>query len=54
VKRLAASFEVAGRDLGFSSPDRRAIVQAGVLEYRERMREAAKMRTGSSRRSRSV
>jgi hypothetical protein len=45
VKRLAASFEVAGRDLGFSPSDRRAIVQAGVREYRERMREAATMRT---------
>jgi uncharacterized protein (DUF2252 family) len=45
VKRLAASFEVAGRDLGFSPSDRRAIVQAGVREYRERMRETATMRT---------
>jgi Uncharacterized protein conserved in bacteria (DUF2252) len=45
VKRLAASFEVAGRDLGFSPADRRAVVQAGVREYRERMREAATMRT---------
>ena len=45
VKRLAASFEVAGRDLGFAPSDRRAIVRAGVREYRERMREAADMRT---------
>jgi len=45
VKRLAASFEVAGRDLGFSRADRRDIVKAGVREYRERMREAATMRT---------
>jgi uncharacterized protein (DUF2252 family) len=45
VKRLAASFEVAGRDLGFAPADRRAIVEAGVREYRERMREAAAMRT---------
>ena len=30
VKRLAASFEVAGRDLGFSPADRRDIVIAGV------------------------
>ena len=44
VKRLAASFEVAGRDLGFSSSDRRAIVTAGVREYRKRKRRAAKMR----------
>jgi uncharacterized protein (DUF2252 family) len=45
VKRLAASFEVAGRDLGFSPSDRREIVTAGVREYRERMREAATMST---------
>jgi uncharacterized protein (DUF2252 family) len=45
VKRLAASFEIAGRDLGFAPSDRRAIVTAGVREYRERMREAAGMRT---------
>ena len=45
VKRLAASFEVAGRDLGFAAADRRAIVMAGVREYRERMRAAAGMRT---------
>ncbi len=30
VKRLAASFEIAGRDLGFSPADRRGIVLAGV------------------------
>jgi len=45
VKRLAASVEVAGRDLGFATADRRAVVMAGVREYRERMREAAGMRT---------
>ncbi|MGH3396882.1 MAG: DUF2252 domain-containing protein [Streptosporangiaceae bacterium] len=45
VKRLAASFEIAGRDLGFAPADRRAVVMAGVREYRERMREAAGMRT---------
>ena len=43
VKRLAASFEVMGRDRGFSPADRRAIVMAGVAEYRERMRQAAGM-----------
>ena len=43
VKRLAASFEVAGRDLGFSPSDRRDIVTAGVHEYREAMRRAANM-----------
>ncbi len=43
VKRLAASFEVAGRDLGFSPTDRRDIVVAGVREYRDAMRRAAQM-----------
>jgi uncharacterized protein (DUF2252 family) len=43
VKRLAASFEVAGRDLGFSPSDRRDIVTAGVREYRDAMRRAAQM-----------
>ena len=45
VKRLAASFEIAGRDLGFSPADRRDIVLAGVREYREQLRVAARMRT---------
>jgi uncharacterized protein (DUF2252 family) len=45
VKRLAASLEIAGRDLGFTPADRRAVVTAGVHEYRERMREAASMCT---------
>ena len=43
VKRLAASFEIAGRDLGFSPADRRDIVAAGVHEYRDAMRRAAQM-----------
>lgn len=43
VKRLAASFEVAGRDLGFSPSDRRDIVTAGVHEYRDAMGRAAQM-----------
>lgn len=43
VKRLAASFEIMGRDRGFTSSDRRAIVMAGIHEYRERMRQAAGM-----------
>jgi uncharacterized protein (DUF2252 family) len=43
VKRLAASFEVMGRDRGFAPADRRAIVMAGVREYRDRMRQAAGM-----------
>jgi uncharacterized protein (DUF2252 family) len=45
VKRLAASFEVHGRDRGFAPADRRAIVLASVREYRRRMRRAAKQRT---------
>ena len=45
VKRLAASFEIMGRDRGFSRADRRAIVMAGVREYRDRMRQAAGMST---------
>jgi uncharacterized protein (DUF2252 family) len=45
VKRLAASFEVMGRDRGFSPADRRAVVMAGVAEYRDRMRQAAGMGT---------
>jgi uncharacterized protein (DUF2252 family) len=43
VKRLAASFEIMGRDRAFSPADRRAIVLAGVMEYRDRMRRAAGM-----------
>jgi uncharacterized protein (DUF2252 family) len=45
VKRLAASFEVMGRDRSFSPADRRDVVMAGVREYRERMHEAAGMRS---------
>ncbi len=45
VKRLAASFEIMGRDRGFGPADRRAIVMAGVREYRGRMRRAAGMST---------
>jgi uncharacterized protein (DUF2252 family) len=43
VKRLAASFEIAGRHLGFSSDDRRDVVIAGVREYHETMQRAADM-----------
>jgi len=45
VKRMAASFEVMGRFRGFSPDNRRAIVAAGVREYRERMRRAAGLGT---------
>jgi uncharacterized protein (DUF2252 family) len=38
VKRLAASFEVAGRHRGFRDAQRDAIVRASVRGYRERMR----------------
>ena len=41
IKRLAASFEIMGRDRGFTPADRRAIVMAGVREYRDRIRRAA-------------
>jgi uncharacterized protein (DUF2252 family) len=43
VKRLAASFEIMGRDRGYPAADRRAIVMAGVLEYQDRMRRASEM-----------
>jgi uncharacterized protein (DUF2252 family) len=45
VKRLAASVEIMGRDRGFAPADRRAVVMAGVREYRDRMRRAAGMST---------
>ena len=44
VKRLAASFEVAGRDRGFTPAERRAVVLAMAEEYRARMKQAAAMR----------
>jgi uncharacterized protein (DUF2252 family) len=37
VKRLAASFVVAGRDNGFDEPDCRRAAQASVASYRRRM-----------------
>ena len=43
VKRLAASLEVAGRDDGFPSQERREIVRGAVRSYRETMREFAQM-----------
>ena len=43
VKRLAASVEVAGRDLGFGPADRRAAVLATAAGYRTRMAEFAEM-----------
>ena len=41
VKRLAASFEIAGRDRGFSGARRRKIVLAVVEAYRDNMRRLA-------------
>src|SRR4029453_8792213 len=43
VKRLAASFEICGRDLGFGPADRRDVVTAAVRTYRKTMGRAAKM-----------
>ena len=45
IKRMAASFEIMGRFRGFSSDNRHAVVIAGVREYRDRMRLAARMST---------
>ncbi len=41
VKRMAASIEIAGRDLGIGARRRRRIVAAAVAQYREGMREFA-------------
>ena len=41
VKRLAASFEIAGRDRGYAAEDRRRVVLAAVREYRKGMRSAS-------------
>jgi uncharacterized protein (DUF2252 family) len=43
VKRLAASFEVAGRELGHAATDRRAVVLTAVGEYRRAMLRASEM-----------
>jgi len=44
VKRLAASFEIAGRDRGYAPSDRRTVVMSGVAEYRARMQQLAAAR----------
>ena len=44
LKRLAASFEIAGRDRDFTSEETRAAVLRTVRSYREAMREFATMR----------
>jgi uncharacterized protein (DUF2252 family) len=43
LKRLVASFSLAGRDRGCSDPERRGIVLAAAREYRETMRRLAQM-----------
>jgi uncharacterized protein (DUF2252 family) len=43
VKRLAASFEIAGRDREFAAKDTRSAVIAAVRAYREAMRKFAEM-----------
>jgi uncharacterized protein (DUF2252 family) len=44
VKRLAASFAIAGRDRDFTPEETRAAVLSTVRQYREAMREFAAMR----------
>jgi uncharacterized protein (DUF2252 family) len=45
VKRMAASFTIAGRNNGFSTADTRAATLASVRAYREAMAEFAQMGT---------
>jgi uncharacterized protein (DUF2252 family) len=45
VKRMAASFVIAGRNNGFSKADVRAVALAAVAAYREAMAEFARMPT---------
>ena len=45
LKRLAASFEIMGRDRGFSPADRRSVVLTAAREYRQRIRRAARLGT---------
>jgi uncharacterized protein (DUF2252 family) len=44
VERLAASFAIGGRDLGFKERDRRAAVAEAAGEYRREMRRLTTMR----------
>jgi uncharacterized protein (DUF2252 family) len=44
VKRLAASFAIAGRDRGFDQAKRRSMVLAAARAYRESMRDLAEKR----------
>ena len=43
LKRLAASFEIAGRDRGFKRSERHSVVLTAAREYREVMRRLARM-----------
>ena len=43
VKRLAASLEIGGRDVGFTDKERRAAVLAGARAYRTAIRSFAEM-----------
>jgi uncharacterized protein (DUF2252 family) len=43
LKRLAASFEIAGRDRNLTKPDRRAVVLTAGAQYREVMHRLAAM-----------
>ena len=45
VRRMAASFTIAGRDNGYSGADTRAVTLASVAAYREAMARFAGMRT---------
>ncbi len=45
LKRLAASFEIGGRDIGFKRIERRSVVSAAVGEYRDAMAAFAGMRS---------
>ncbi len=43
LKRLAASFEIGGRDRGFDDADRAEVARIAASAYREQMREMAKL-----------
>ena len=45
VKRMAASFTIAGRNNGFPTADARAATLASAMAYRDAMAEFAQMRT---------
>jgi uncharacterized protein (DUF2252 family) len=45
VKRMAASFTIAGRNNAFAKADTKAVTVRSVAAYREAMREFAQMRT---------